>query len=66
MNPNRRQREWKRVLPTLRDWKILGCYDSKSEAQAQETLLARQHGCEASPGGDGREVAKWYVYYFEF
>lgn len=66
MNPDRRRREWGRVHPTLSNWKVLGCCDSKSEAQAQENSLARRYGCEASPGGDGKEIAKWYVYYFEF
>lgn len=66
MNPDRRRREWKRVHPTLSNWKVLGRYNSKSEAQTQENFLAQQYGCEASPGGDGEKVAKWYVYYFEF
>ena len=66
MTPDRRRREWKRVHPALHNWTILGCYNSKSEAQAQENRLARERNCEASPGGDGKAIVKWYVYYFEF
>ena len=66
MDPDRRLREWERAHPTLRNWRILGCFDSKSAAQAQESLLAHKYNCTAFPGGVGQEVAKWYVYYFEF
>ncbi len=65
-DPDRRLQEWRRKHPGLRRWRILGRYGSKSEAQAQETLLARRHGCEAWPGGVGPETATWYVYCFEF
>ncbi len=65
-NPNKRREEWKREHPSLHGWKILAEYGTKTAAQAAETRLARQHGCEASPGGRGAEIGKRIVYKFGY
>lgn len=65
-NPGERKRHWEGQHPTLRNWEILGRHSTKSEAQAAETRLARQYGCQASPGGDGPEHADWVVYKFDY
>ena len=65
-NPGERKRHWESEHPTLRNWEILARHPSKSAAQLAETRLARQHGCQASPGGDGPEIGKWCVYKFDY
>lgn len=61
-----RRRDWEAKYPrTLDNWQILHTCYSKSEAQKYETQLAQRYGCEANPGGDGDELATWFVYYFE-
>ena len=62
--PDRRKQEWQKQYPHMSDWKILTTCSSKSEAQAEEERLSKEHGCEAHPGGDGNEDATWYVYMF--
>ena len=63
---NARKDDWKRKYPkSFRKWKQLGTHYSKSAAQARETVLAKQHGCESHAGGGGPEKATWHVYYFE-
>ena len=57
---------WEREHPSLQNWEILGRYSNKSRAQRAETALARQHGCNAHPGGGGSEYATWYVYHFTY
>ena len=64
-DPDRRRREWELEYPNLRDWQVIGTHLSKTAAQAQETVEAARRGCAASAGGDGPEVATWYVYYFD-
>ena len=65
-NPGARRRHWESQYPTLRNWRIVSRHESKSEAQREENRLARLYGCEAHPGGDGPERAKWCVYMFEY
>ena len=57
---------WRSKHPTLRNWKVLGRYNTKTEAQRAENILARRNFCVASPGGSGLERAAWYVYYFQY
>jgi len=65
-DPDRREKEWKREHPSLRNWKILGRSKNKSVAQKAETLLARKFGCDAAPGGPNDEDDIWYVYKFDY
>ena len=64
-DPEERKRYWQSRYRSLRNWRIVGQYNSKTKAQQEETRLARLWGCEASPGGAGPEYAVWYVYVFE-
>lgn len=66
MNPDLRKREWQRLYPNLRNWAVLGTYDSKPEAQAREDAEANRLGCAAAPGGNGPKSAIWHVYRFEY
>lgn len=65
MNPARRKKEWQLEYPNLRNWAVLGTYDSKSAAQARENAEANRAGCAAAPGGNGPKFATWHVYRFE-
>ena len=53
--PEERKRYWQSRYRSLRNWRIVGQYNSKTEAQREETRLAALWGCEASPGGAGPE-----------
>ena len=64
--PDRRRAEWQARYATLRNWRILGNYTSRTAAQAAENQLSRQQGCGARAGGDGPEHATWYVYRFDY
>lgn len=61
-----RKAHWESVHPTLRDWQIMAGPTNRANAQALETQLAREHNCEAHPGGDEPDnaLAQWYVYGF--
>lgn len=61
-----RKRYWKNQKPNLRDWKILGTYNTKREAQEAEKRFAQKYGCDCHPGGRGNAHAKWYVYKFNY
>jgi len=65
-DPDRREREWKREYPNLRNWKNLEWHKTKSAAQQAETRLARRLGCEAAPGGPGDEHDNWCIYKFDY
>ena len=68
-NPGKRREYWLSRYPdTLTNWRILGTYPSKSIAQTAESVTADQwgyEGYESHPGGDGPEIATWYLYAFE-
>lgn len=67
-DPHTRKAHWQSVHPSLRDWQILAGPTSRENAQATETRLAQQHGCEAHPGGNepAGALAQWYVYGFNY
>lgn len=65
-NPDARKKDWKARHPTLRNWKILGEYDSKTKAQKAETEFAEQYGCKAYSGGSGPQKGDWVVYKFNY
>lgn len=64
-HPERRKKEWQLEYPNLRNWVVLGTYDTKSAAQTRENTEANRPGCAAAPGGSGPELATWHVYRFE-
>ncbi|MCK4347806.1 MAG: hypothetical protein KAW47_04235 [Thermoplasmatales archaeon] len=64
-NPDRRRDEWQDKVIGFRNWKIVNQFDNRDAAQAFENQYAREHGCEAHPGGD-EASGIWHVYYFEF
>ena len=63
-----RKKHWESKYPNMKNWSSYGPYDSKEEAQAQESAFADICSCEAHPGGRDPDdpSAKWHVYYFEF
>ena len=61
-----RKRFWQRRHPYLRDWYIIGMHFSKTSARQQENRYVAQRGCVTFPSGDGPEIARWYVYHFEY
>ena len=65
-DPERREREWRRIHSSLWDWQILGDYWTKSAAQAREDLQAARRGCVHGPGGAGDEYDHWFVYLFRY
>lgn len=64
-DPDRRELDWKREYPNLRNWKNLEWHKTKSAAQQAETRLARQHGCVSAPGGNDAD-GDWCVYKFDY
>jgi len=64
-DPKRRKKEWQQKYPSLHNWKTHGQFDTKTKAQQAENEFAQSHGCEAHPGGGGKERAKWHLYSFE-
>ena len=65
-NPQERRLYWSTQHPSLRNWQLLGQYNTKSAAQRAEEHEARVRGCVAHPGGAGPEYSTWHVYYFEY
>jgi hypothetical protein len=62
-----RKAYWKRQHPTLKNWKVITSKPLRREkAQAIETHLANQHGCQAHHGGNDPDSPWWFVYYFEY
>ncbi len=65
-NPIGRRRYWASRYRTLRNWRIVGRYSTKTAAQRRENQIARIRGCVAAPGGRGPQRATWYVYMFDY
>ena len=61
-----RKRYWQSQEPNLKNWKILGTYNTKRAAQKAEKQFAQRYGCDAHPGGGGGQYATWYVYKFNY
>lgn len=61
-----RKAHWELVYRGMQNWQVLAGPLSKAQAQAEETRLAGQYGCEAHAGGDDPDVPglSWYVYGF--
>ena len=65
-DPKTRKQAWMKKHPTLKNWKQLGKYSTKTAAQAAENKFAKDYGCVASGGGAGRENDNWIVYKFDY
>lgn len=63
--PEQRKSEWEREVIGMTNWKILGKYPIKKEAQEHENRYARTTGCKASHGGP-HTPGTWYVYRFDY
>ena len=64
-NPEERKKYWTEKDPAIRNWKILGKFNSKSEAQFAQSRYAREMESAVYSGGGGSEEGIWYVYSFE-
>ena len=66
-DPERRRQEWESKA-NVQNWQIVGQGLTRQQAQNRENEIARQQGCEASPGGNDPDngSASWYVYRFDF
>jgi len=62
----RLEQEWRRLHLNLKDWGILGTYNSKSTAQARENQEAGERGCDSGEGGDGPEFDTRRAYCFKY
>ena len=60
-----RKRYWQSQCRGFRNWRVIKCGLTKSEAQAMETQLAKAHGCDAHPGGPDSGRRDWCVYVFD-
>ena len=65
-DPDRRKKEWERKENCVRNWKILGKYQSKKLAQEIEIKEAKKQNCDYHSGGRGKEKDNWFIYRFEF
>ena len=63
--PEERRAEWERQVVGLTNWRILGTYRSRQEAQAHENRYAQQTGCRAGAGGSDAP-GLWHVYRFDY
>ena len=64
-DPNARRAYWQTQIIGLTNWRILGSYRSRLQAQQYETQYAARYGCQAAPGGAGAR-GPWYVYRFNY
>jgi hypothetical protein len=64
-DPGERRARWQSQVVGFINWKILGSFMSKSEAQQYETRYAKKYGCRAAPGGPD-VPGPWYVYRFDY
>lgn len=65
-NPGERRQYWEGRHPNLRNWQILGRYNTRRDAQRAESRLALRYNCHAHQGGAGDEYAEWCVYKFDY
>lgn len=63
--PEQRKIEWEREVIGMTNWKTIGKYSTKKEAQEHENRYARKTGCQASHGGPDTP-GTWYVYRFDY
>jgi hypothetical protein len=63
--PEERKAEWEREVVGLTNWRIVGEYTKREQAQEHENRYAAQTGCQASHGGADAS-GHWYVYRFDY
>lgn len=64
-NPDERKRYWQNRVVGFSNWRILGTYQSKQQAQEHENRYAHATGCIAHAGGPD-VPGKWHVYTFRY
>lgn len=64
-NPELRKRQWEAKVVGLTNWRILGTYRNRAEAQDREDKYAERHGCRAHHGG-ADAAGMWSVYRFDY
>jgi len=62
-DPGRRKAEHLREHPNMTNWKVVGQFNTKAEAQAWEN---QQTQCDRHPGGGGTGDGFWYGYTFDY
>ena len=65
-NLQRREAYWLTQYPRMYNFREIARFSSKEEAQAAETMLAREQGCVAEPGGQDSPSLVWSVYRFDY
>lgn len=64
-DPETRRASWENQVVGLTNWRILGKYRSRAEAQQHESQYASKYGCRAH-GGGADATPPWYVYRFDY
>lgn len=64
-NPQERKAYWQNQVVGFSDWKILGTYATKQQAQEHEDRHAKRYGCTAHAGGPDTP-GQWHVYKFNY
>ncbi len=64
-DPETRRTYWESQVVGLTNWRILGKYSRREEAQQHESQYASKYGCRAHAGG-ADATAPWYVYRFDY
>ncbi len=64
-NLAQRRAYWENQVIGLSDWRTLGTYNNKADAQAHETRHAASYGCQAHAGG-ADAAGTWSVYKFDY
>ena len=64
-DPDTRQSFRENQVVGLTNWRILGKYMNRAEAQQRESQYASTYGCQAHAGG-ADATGPWYVYRFDY
>jgi len=64
-DPATRKAAWQSQVVGFANWRILGTFRNREEAQQCETNYAARYGCHAHPRG-AEARGPWYVYRFDY
>lgn len=64
-NLKKRKSYWESKVVGLKNWRVLGTYNSRKNAQDHEDSYAQSFGCEAHHGGKDKP-GPWHVYRFDY
>lgn len=65
-DPDIHKRHWQERYPNLHEWKILGRYSSRIEAEKRGHNIAKRYGCRVLPSSLGHELDNWVIYRFAY